>query len=72
MVKEQKQSSHLPQIFLSGPDLRNLLDEIEDVFRLGRKDFIAWEIFILVALEFDLKLPEHEIYPHYHRIQNET
>ena len=53
------------------PELKHLLDEIEDTFRIQRKEFIAWEMFILIALEFTLQVPEHEIHPHYQRLLNE-
>jgi len=56
---------------VKGADMKHLVDEIEDVFRIHSKEFMCWEMFILVALEFSLQLPENEIHPHYQRLVNE-
>ncbi|XP_072015092.1 uncharacterized protein [Amphiura filiformis] len=53
---------------VKGQDLENLFKELEDTFRESRKDMFGLEFPILVALEFSLHLPEHEVLPHYRRI----
>ncbi|KAH3831733.1 CDK5 and ABL1 enzyme substrate 2-like [Dreissena polymorpha] len=53
---------------LKGPELTKLLSQIEDDFRLHRKEMLAYEFATLVALEFSLLIPDSEIYPHYQRL----
>lgn len=44
------------------------LQKLEEKFRLGRRELIAFEFTILVALEMALYLPDSKVMPHYRRL----
>ena len=45
-----------------------IFQEIEDTFKLHRKELLATEFGVLLGLEFGLHVSDSEINPHYQRL----
>ncbi|XP_056444438.1 CDK5 and ABL1 enzyme substrate 2 isoform X2 [Gadus chalcogrammus] len=53
---------------LRKPEVRQLLEKLEERFRINRRELIPLEFQVLVALEMGLYLPESKVMPHYRRL----
>ncbi|XP_067381771.1 CDK5 and ABL1 enzyme substrate 2-like isoform X2 [Channa argus] len=49
-------------------DVNQLIDKLEERFRINRRELIPLEFPVLVALEMGLYLPESMVMPHYRRL----
>ncbi|KAM9445288.1 CDK5 and ABL1 enzyme substrate 2 [Clarias gariepinus] len=49
-------------------EVKQLIDKLEERFRLSRRDLTGFEFTILVALEMALYLPDSKVMPHYRRL----
>uniref|UniRef100_A0A8D3ASR8 Cdk5 and Abl enzyme substrate 2a n=1 Tax=Scophthalmus maximus TaxID=52904 RepID=A0A8D3ASR8_SCOMX len=53
---------------LRKPEVKQLIDKLEERFRINRRELIPLEFPVLVALEMGLYLPESKVEPHYRRL----
>ena len=49
-------------------ELAEVIDQLQDSFRINRKDLIIYEFDCLIGLEFSLEVPKSIITIHYQRI----
>ncbi|KAJ8412290.1 hypothetical protein AAFF_G00145570 [Aldrovandia affinis] len=49
-------------------EVKQLIDKLEERFRISRRELIPLEFTVLVALEMALYLPERKVMPHYRRL----
>ncbi|XP_066527017.1 CDK5 and ABL1 enzyme substrate 2 [Hoplias malabaricus] len=49
-------------------EVKQLIDKLEERFRISRRELIPFEFTVLVALEMALYLPESKVMPHYRRL----
>ncbi|TRY84015.1 hypothetical protein DNTS_013562 [Danionella cerebrum] len=57
---------------LKKQEVKQLIDKLEERFRICRRELIAFEFTILVALEMALYLPESKVLPHYRRLVQQS
>ncbi|XP_028309063.1 CDK5 and ABL1 enzyme substrate 2-like isoform X1 [Gouania willdenowi] len=53
---------------LRRPEVKQLIDKLEERFRINRRELIPLEFAVLIALEMGLYLPESKVMPHYRRL----
>ncbi|KAK5924460.1 hypothetical protein CgunFtcFv8_001323 [Champsocephalus gunnari] len=53
---------------LRKPEVKQLIEKLEERFRINRRELIPLEFPVLVALEMGLYLPESKVMPHYRRL----
>lgn len=53
---------------IKGSELKSLIEHIEAAFRQKRRDLIAMEFGVIVALDFALHLPPSEVLAHYEKL----
>ncbi|KAL8179616.1 UNVERIFIED_CONTAM: CDK5 and ABL1 enzyme substrate 2 [Gekko kuhli] len=53
-------------------EVKHLIDKLEERFRFNRRDLIAFEFTVLVALELALYLPENQMLPHFRRLTQQS
>ncbi|XP_044311093.1 CDK5 and ABL1 enzyme substrate 2 [Varanus komodoensis] len=53
-------------------EVKHLIDKLEERFRFNRRDLIAFEFTVLVALELALYLPDNQVLPHFRRLTQQS
>ncbi|XP_016112796.1 CDK5 and ABL1 enzyme substrate 2 isoform X3 [Sinocyclocheilus grahami] len=57
---------------LKKQEVKQLMDRLEERFRINRKELISLEFTVLVALEMALYLPDSKVMPHYRRLVQQS
>ncbi|XP_028667500.1 CDK5 and ABL1 enzyme substrate 2 [Erpetoichthys calabaricus] len=57
---------------LKKQEVRQLIDKLEERFRINRRELIQFEFTVLVAMEMALYLPESKVMPHYRRLVQQS
>ena len=55
-------------LFVQNLHMSGCVQELEESFKLARRDMLVLEFAVLVALEFALHVPDSDVYPHYQRL----